>query len=125
MMLEDQIKALELARLDAMARNDIPVLEKFFAEDFEFISGDGRNSKKDAFLKDMREGNIIYRWIKMSDARVFAFGTVAIIFHKMRMKVFGFGEEVESGRAATSIWRKRGGTWQIVIYKGVETQLEN
>jgi ketosteroid isomerase-like protein len=120
---EHAIVALERDRIDAMASNDHAAVEKFFAEDFEFFHGDGRYHRKSAFLDDMRNGNIVYRWIKMSDERVFAFGNVAVIFHTMHMKVLGFGQEVESRRAATSVWREQSGVWQIVVYKGVAIPL--
>ncbi|QIB33236.1 DUF4440 domain-containing protein [Ancylobacter pratisalsi] len=107
--LADELRALEQQLLDPARRADAAFLERILADDFQEIGQSGRRYDKPTVVRELAlapgfEGT---RTILDFEARDVQEGVVLAIY-----------TIAETGTLRSSLWRKRGGMWELVFHQG-------
>lgn len=118
--IAEKIKALDLERLAAAARNDVEAYEKFLADDLTYIHSSGKLDGKKELLESIKSGKTKYSKFETKDVSVRAYGTAAIVNGEAHVEV-QVGEEKRTNHILfTDVWVKRAGKWQMVSWNATK-----
>src|SRR5713101_9903219 len=114
---EEALRA-EDARYAAQIANDFAAMERMFGDDLVYIrSIDGAAADKRAYIESMRSGNVKYRAMKRSDAKVRTYGCLAIITGFFELEATVRGADLSEQVRFHSLWAKRGQGVQFVSWQ--------
>src|SRR5713101_9272429 len=114
---EEALRA-EDARYAAQIANDFAAMERMFGDDLVYIrSIDGAAADKRAYIESMRSGNVKYRAMKRSDAKVRTYGCLAIITGFFELEATVRGADLSEQVRFHSLWAKRGQSVQFVSWQ--------
>lgn len=105
----DELMALEQQLLDPAMRVDAAFLERILADDFQEIGQSGRRYDKPTAIRELvaAPGFDGARTILDFEAREVQAGLVLAIY-----------KIAETGTLRSSLWRRRGGMWELVFHQG-------
>jgi ketosteroid isomerase-like protein len=112
---EEALRA-EDARYAAQTSNDFAAMERMFADDLVYIHSSAVQDDKAAYIDSMRSGNVKYRVMKRSEAKVRTYGCIAIITAVGNFEVTVKGQDMTVPLRFHSIWAKRGDNLQFVSW---------
>ena len=114
--VEQEIRRIDRANTAAVLANDVPALEKLWADDFTVNAPNNQilKGKKDA-IKLVKDGVLDYASFETAVEAVLIHGDTAIVMGEETVKPRGkapfAGQTVR--RRFTNIWMKRDGQWQL------------
>ena len=112
---EDEIRAIERARLHALVEVDMETAGRLHADDFQLISPGGRTYSKEEYFSGVASGEIDYRvWEPVSEIAVRLHGQVAHIRYRSQIENVFRGEKTVGFYWHTDTYEKNNGQWQVV-----------
>jgi hypothetical protein len=110
-----EIRAREMARLQAMLDGDIAAARGHYADEYELVDPVGDLNTLDAYLQLVESGRLDYvRWEPTDEIVVRVYGDVAAIRYPSVIDVSLDGQTVTGAFWQTELLERRNGTWQLV-----------
>ena len=113
----DEALAAENARYTAQTTNDFAAMEKLFGDDLHYNHSSNVVDGKASYIESMRSGDVRYRVMKQSDAKVRTYGCVAIITGQGDYEVTVKGKDMSVQIRFHAIWAKRAAGVQFVSWQ--------
>jgi hypothetical protein len=111
----DYVRALELARIQALLQRDMPLLWQLHAPDYELVSAGGRVFTRERYLHVIESGALQYlRW-EPQDIQVRSSPTTALVRYPLTLQLGshdGAGEPFACWHI--DAYELRGDVWQAV-----------
>jgi len=114
---EQQIRTLQDQVVQAYLKADTGFMEKYFADDFTAIHGDGRLYTKAQEIENYKSGALKYESIDLLERKIRAYGGTAVDIVLASAKGTYGGKSFSADFRATHIWVKRKGNWKIVAFQ--------
>ena len=110
--VEDEIRALNLERLHALASGNLQRLERLFADDFVYVTASGKTETKDDFRRSIAGG---YRlpFVEPQNLRVRVHGASAVVTYTTRRDMPTRQTPIESVSTCIYVHDARSG-WQLL-----------
>jgi len=115
---KEAILKLEHEWETAIVKRDIATVEAQEADDYIAIHADGVMQTKKEENGELRSGDVIITFAKMSDIKVRVYGDAAADTGKLSLKGKTKGKEWAVDLRFTDVWVKRDGRWQCVSSQG-------
>jgi hypothetical protein len=114
---EDELRALEHQRIDAITSKDIDALQPLLADDYHLINPGGQQVGKFDLINGIREGFIAYTLWEVDGAMsVLASDTLAVVRYRASLQVSVQGEAQPPQRLwHTEVYEKRDTAWQAIM----------
>jgi ketosteroid isomerase-like protein len=112
-----QIRTLELAHNDAIARGDVAALERLTADDFTYITPRGFLIDKKHMLIGLAQGEFRYEYRQISDLRIRLYGATAVVTGRSLHTGQRDGRDVTDAYRYTRVYVQRGGRWLAVAWQ--------
>jgi hypothetical protein len=112
---EDEIRAVERARVRALVDDDLETASRLHADNFQLISPGGRAYSKEEYLGYAASGAIHYlMWEVDSEIAVCVHGHMAAIRYRSHMERIAHGQRYIGRFWHTNTYEKNDGQWQVV-----------
>ena len=112
---EAAVLAADRAWADAVARGDVPTLEKLFADEYVIVSANGELKNKRQELDNLRPApDITTHYFRTEDVAARVYTDAAVVRGRAVWKVNFRGRELDNNRRYTSTYVKRQGRWLLV-----------
>ena len=113
---EEELRATERERLNALVAADVATADRLHADDFELINPLGGVRSKEQYLGGIASGYLNYRVFEADSAIVVRlYGEAALIRYRSRIHMSLDGAEGELRRCLhTDGYERRDGRWQVV-----------
>lgn len=115
--MEDEVKALERDRLEAMGRNDVPALDALISDRLLYLHSTGDRDGKEKYLAQIESGRIVYRRVTPHEPEVHVLGDTAVLFGHIDADVTRDGEKLTLDYDYLAVWAKDGGRWRFFAYQ--------
>jgi hypothetical protein len=116
-----QLLHLEKARVNALVHDDIPALEKLFADDLKYVHSSGVLESKAEFLGRLRSGERKYQSMEHdTGVTLRSYGDTAILTGSTKVAVALRGQSQNLHLRFTETWLKRAGHWQVVAWQATK-----
>jgi ketosteroid isomerase-like protein len=119
--MDDEVKALELSRFQAMEKNDFAALDRLLADDLVYTHSSGAVDSKTAYIDTLKSGKTRYVKIVPEDLKIRALGDTALIHGKaaMTLETSANGQKSENSFTVRflDVWQKRNGKWQMIAWQ--------
>jgi hypothetical protein len=111
--LEEKIRALEQAQVEAVLRNDLKALRSNQAKDY--VVNNPFNVAVDASKGPVLAGRLTYSSFTREVERVLIHGTAVIVMGRETVVPSGISPDAGKtiNRRFTNVWMKRGGKWLL------------
>jgi ketosteroid isomerase-like protein len=113
----EAVKQQELARLQAMEKNDFDALERLLAGDLVYVHSSGTVDDKTKFLDALRSGRSRYVRIVPEVTNVRVFGDIAVINGRGKFLVHTQDQKLDLSLSYLDVWAKRDGRWQMIAWQ--------
>jgi len=111
---EQQIKALEEERNQAILKGDAAALDRMTSDDYTFITLRGELRTKAEIVKGFQSGSFKYDSRTISDLKVRIFGDTAIVTGRSSQKGKENGKDYSGDYRFTRVYVKQNGRWITV-----------
>jgi hypothetical protein len=111
--VEQEIKALSLAKWQWMADKDVDKLANFFHDKSKFVHMSG-TWKKDRELDIIKTGSIWYKKADVHDVAVEIFDDTAILWNRITLLAHVRGNDVSNEFTVTEIYKKQKDGWKLL-----------
>jgi ketosteroid isomerase-like protein len=112
---EAAVLAADRAWADAIARGDVPALEKLFADDYVIVSPDGAMSDRRREINNLRPApDVVTYYFRTEDVTARVYKDAAVVRGRAVWKVKYKGRDIDNNRRYTSTYIKRKGSWLLV-----------
>jgi len=108
-----QLKKLEMQWYDAVAKRDVPTVQRLLADDFSETAPDGHLFTKAQEIASLKSGEDAVSFIN-TGMKVRVYGDTAVVTYVDTIK----SRNVNGTSRWTDTWVKRGGSWQCVSSHG-------
>jgi ketosteroid isomerase-like protein len=112
----EEVKKIDKAEAAAVLANDLPAIEKYWAEDFTVNAPNNQilKGKKNA-IQLVKDGILDYKSFERTVEAVLVHGDTVIIMGEEKVQPKGKAQFVGQTlrRRITNIWMKRDGQWQL------------
>jgi len=115
---DDDPRALEARRRDAMLAGDVQALGALLAPDLRYVHSTGTVDARDSLLHKLATGAIAYRQLELAPLAVTCCGHAAIVAGEMRAQVLRGGELRQVASNYLAVWRRQGTGWQLAACQG-------
>ena len=95
----------------------VPIFDKYLADDFVRIPGNGAIFTKADMLDGWRTGKIKVEKLELSDVKVHVNGNTAVVTGIFNIVSTVIGTSYANTNRWTRVFVKRGGVWQCVLYQ--------
>jgi ketosteroid isomerase-like protein len=119
--IEKEILRLDAARIEALLKNDVPALERLYADHLSYIHSNGRIDTKKGYLASLSGGNLSYVALRYDPApRVTVAGRdTAFVTGKAHIDVkYKTGQLTQRVLTTTTVYVRAASGWQVVSYQG-------
>lgn len=113
----DQVRSLELRRLEHLVAGNYDGLADLLADDLVYTHSNGRVDTKESYLAPLRAGTTRYVEYAPSELTVRVHGTTAILFGRAQMRALVSGEERRNDLRFTNVWLFRDGHWRMAAWQ--------
>lgn len=100
--------------LDALAKNDLPRIERIMADDYRITVSNGRILDKREDLEPLKSGKVKFDTAEVEDVNVRMFGTAAVVTGVAKFTARVDGKPASFKERFTDVYAKRNGRWQPV-----------
>jgi ketosteroid isomerase-like protein len=113
--IEADLKKLTTDTAAYLVKNDIPAMEKVYAENYMFVGPDGSVATRAQRLEAMKTGDTKYESITYDDisVRTNPEGTGAVVISKATVKGKNMGKDVNGLYRVTHVWSKTKDGWRM------------
>jgi uncharacterized protein (TIGR02246 family) len=111
---EQEVRAVEKQRVDALLRGDVEILDKIWAEDFMQITYRGEYRNKRHRMAALKAGVVKYESITNDYDGVRIYGDAAIVTGIGTRKGQEYNRKIAGQFRFTRVWVKKEGRWQLV-----------
>ena len=107
--------AADRAWADAIARGDVPALEKMFADEYVIVSPNCELKDKRQEIDNLRPApDVTTYYFRTEDVAARVYDDTAVVRGRAVWKVNFRGREIDNNRRYTSTYVKREGRWLLV-----------
>jgi len=114
---EQQIKTLQDQVVQAYLKADTGFMEKYFADDYTAIHGEGRLYTKAQEIENYKSGALKYESIDLRERKIHAYGDAAVDIVLASAKGTYGGKSFSADFRVTHFWVKQKGNWKIVAFQ--------
>jgi hypothetical protein len=111
---EAEVLAAEDARYLAQTRDDFSAMEKLLGADLVYTHSTALVDGKASYIESLRSGNVKYRSMSRSDAKVRIYGCLGALTGTANFDVTVKGQEIAVELRFMSLWAKRASGLQFV-----------
>jgi len=124
MSVEQVIRQLDGARIQAQIDADAVALDRIYADDFVGIGPSGTVRTKPQVIADFTSGDLKFQSITTDDVRLRVYGDTAVETGRSTMIGQDKGKAVPRENRFTRVWIKQAGRWRLVAnhYSPLATQ---
>ena len=122
---EREVLKLNKEYEEAIARRDVSVHERLFADDYTYTPGNGNFMGRTEHMNFTKLGTVVVKSLRSEDVRVRVYGNTAVVTGLWVSVDSRDGKEFAERRIRyILVYVKRGGHWQIVAEQrtGIPTQ---
>ena len=112
-----QVRALQKQLLQAILKSDTAFLEKYYADDYTAIHGDGKLSTKAEEIANFDSGVTKYESIEVRDSKARAYGDTVIINGRVFVKTTVNGKPYSGEVSNTRVRVKQNGEWKVAAWQ--------
>jgi hypothetical protein len=118
----EDVRSVELSRLQALVSADMPTAEQLHATDFHLITPTGRALSKAEYLGSVTSGEMDYISWKPGEIEVRLQGPMAAIRYPWRAEMIFRGRNLGALQGwSTGLYERRNGSWRIVWYQATRS----
>ena len=114
---QQEIKSLQGQVLQAILKSDTGVMEKYYADDYLAIHGDGRLTTKAQEIENFRSGVTKYDSITVREAKIRVYGDTAVVNALASVKTIVNGQPYSGDVRNTRVWVRQSGNWKLVVFQ--------
>jgi uncharacterized RmlC-like cupin family protein/ketosteroid isomerase-like protein len=111
---EQEVRAVERQRAQALLKRDINVLERTMAEDYRFTDPDGRIATKTQELAGFQSGDTRFEAFDTRDVQVRVYGNTAVVTGHASIKGRSHDRDIGGEYRYTRVYVKEGAPWRMV-----------
>jgi uncharacterized protein (TIGR02246 family) len=115
--VEQQIKTLQAELKQATLKSDTSFFEKYFADDYVAIHGNGSVSTKAEEIENFKSGATKYESIEVREAKIRTYGDTAVVNFLASVKATFDGKPYIGDVRNTRVWVKQNGNWKLVVFQ--------
>jgi uncharacterized protein (TIGR02246 family) len=119
---QQEIKALQGQVIQAILKGDTSVLEKYYADDYVAIHGDGKLTTKAQEIEKFKTGTTKYDSITVREAKIRVYGDTAVVNALASVKTVVNGQPYTGDVRNTRVWVKDSGNWKLVVFQTTRVQ---
>ncbi len=113
---EQEIRALEDQRFQAMIAGDAATLERLLSDQLVYTHSNAGVDSKASLVDGIRTGRFAYQRIERPDQAIVVHGETAVVAGHARMELGGANPRTLNLRY-TDVWVKGPGGWQMVAWQ--------
>ncbi len=113
----DSVRKAELARMQAMEKNDFDALDALLASDLIYTHSNGPVDDKAKFMDGLRSGRSRYVSLVPENPNVRVFGDMAVINGRAKAVVHTQDQKLDLKLSYLDVWAKRDGKWQMIAWQ--------
>jgi hypothetical protein len=113
---EDEVRAAEDLRYEALLGPDLPTLERLFHDRLSYAHSSGVRDTKHEYLEKIRDGYYDYARIDHPVERVDVLGDTAVVVGRMNADLTVQGTAKALDVLALAVWTRTAGEWQLIAY---------
>lgn len=114
---QQEIKTLQGQVVQAILKADTGVLEKFYADDYVAIHGDGKLTTKAEEIENFKTGVTKYESITVNEGKIRIYGDTAVVNALATVKTVVNGKPYSGQVRNTRVWVKEAGVWKLVVFQ--------
>ena len=115
--VEEQVKALADQFSQAFGKADTGFMEKYFADDYTAIHGDGKLTTKAQEIESYKSGALKYESIDVRERKIRAYVDTAVVIWLVSSKGTYGGKSFSADFRVTDVWVKQKGNWKFVAFQ--------
>lgn len=118
--IEAEIRRLDAGRVDALLKNDLPALERLFADDMVYVHSAGKIDTKKPYLASLAAGNLVYLSIRYDPpAGVLVAGPdTAVVTGRATIEFkTRTGQPTRRVLTTTTVYARGTAGWKVVSYQ--------
>ena len=115
--VEEQIAALSDQEIKAYLKSDTGFMEKYFADDYTAIHGDGKLTTKAQEIENYKSGALRYESIDVRERKIRTYVDTAVVIWLVSSKGTYGGKSFSADFRVTDVWVKRKGNWKFVAFQ--------
>ena len=113
--MEEEVLKVEKGFADAIAKNDLELIERFVTDDWIIINTDGGIIEKERFLEVIKSGALTHEMMQSDDIRVRVYGDSAVVSALTRSKGKFMEQEFTTHERSTDVFVRYDGQWRCVL----------
>ena len=111
--VENEVKALSLAKWQWMADKDVAKLSPLFHPQAKFVHMSGTwNTPRE--LEIIQSGSIWYKKADVKDTAIEIVGNTALVWNRITLHAVVGGNEVSTEFTVTEVYQREGTAWQLL-----------
>jgi len=114
---QQEIKSLQGQVLQAILKSDTSVMEKYYADDYIAIHGDGKLTTKTQEIENFSSGVTKYDSITVREAKIRVYGDMAVVNALASVKAIVNGQPYSGDVRNTRVWVRQSGNWKLVLFQ--------
>jgi ketosteroid isomerase-like protein len=103
----------------ALLGHDLDALSRIYVDDYMLVRPDGSVLGKEAVLRDLRDGGLIFKSIEMSNVNVRLYGQTALLTADSRTTTSRFGNEAQGHVRLIAVYVAEGGKVRLAHFQSV------
>jgi ketosteroid isomerase-like protein len=109
-------KFLDQSR-NAALKGDASFSEANLSDDYQRVNAQGRLMTKADLVSELKNGDLKYQSIEVTDMKVRVYGNAAVVTHGADVKGTNKGKDISGSFRVTRVFVKRNGKWQEVSFQ--------
>jgi ketosteroid isomerase-like protein len=114
---EQQIKTLQEQGRQAALKGDATFVEKYFADDYVGVGGNGQMRTKAEVIQMYKSGALKYEAIDERNVKIRTYGDTAIVNTEATVKATLNGKTISGDFRGIFVWVKSKGGWKEVAFQ--------
>lgn len=119
---EEEVRAADARRFEAMVRRDREALDRLLADDLIYTHSTGQVETKTQFLASIASGGLVYRSIQPREVQVRLLGDVAVLTGRAELGVRAQERDMDLAVRFTSVYVRRDGVWRMAAWQSTRIE---
>lgn len=119
---EQEVRAADARRFEAMVRRDRQALDLLLADDLIYTHSNGQVETKAQLLASIASGALVYRSIQPRDVQVRLSGDVAVLTGRADLGVRAQERDLDLAVLFTSVYVRRDGEWRMTAWQSTRIE---
>jgi ketosteroid isomerase-like protein len=115
--VEQEIKTLQAQVVQAILKVDTSFFEKYYADDYIAIHGNGTLSTKAQEIEHFKSGVTKYESIVGRESKIRIYGDTAVVNSLSSIRATFNGEPYIGDSRSTRVWVRQNGNWKAVLFQ--------